>query len=74
MHVCPNFVLTVFENLNKCPQFVLGIEDRVRVSVAAQATEGKANKELVLYIAKTCGLKKSQVDLATVICSIIVVH
>lgn len=46
--------------------FIPGIEERVRVSVAAQATDGKANKELVLFLAKACGLKKSQVDLAAV--------
>lgn len=45
---------------------VAGVADgRLRLRLAAPAHEGKANAELVRLVAKTLGVPRRQVDLAT---------
>jgi len=44
----------------------LGIGEEVRNAIASPPVDGKANTELVRYLADICGIKKSQVALTKV--------
>ena len=45
---------------------ILGIGEEVQVAIASPPVDGKANTELVRYLADICGIKKSQVALTKV--------
>ncbi len=38
-------------------------EDRIKVRITAPPVDGKANEHLIKFIAKTCGVAKSQVSI-----------
>jgi uncharacterized protein (TIGR00251 family) len=40
-------------------------EERVRVRITAPPVDGKANEHLIKFVAKTCGVAKSQVQIKT---------
>lgn len=46
-----------------CDAFAEVQEDRIRVRITAPPVEGKANKHLIKFVAKVCGVAKSQVQI-----------
>ncbi len=40
-------------------------EDRIRIRITAPPVDGKANAHLLKFVAKTCGVAKSKVQIKT---------